>query len=634
MYPNATDEERVSKEASLLQKLWGDYFVDPKTGKITSKQTPGTKRCFNYFVLRPIKQLINAIMNNNEERYNKLFEQYGITLKRITDKNKKEEHESELRERELAKAAMYRWLPASKCIFDLITEKLPSPAAAQKYRSKHLYTAPIDNEKDATLIGMENCDPDAPLLMYISKMVPMKEGEGNFRAFGRVFSGTIKQGIRYKIMGSNYEYGGKIDCHKGSAQRIVTMMAKTEYQFNDVPCGNTCAIIGLDKYLIKTGTIVGLEKAYPIKDMKFAVYPIVQRSVSNKKSSDLQRLNDGLDKLKKADPCCEIIKDKDTKQNIIAGSGDLHLETLIGDLIKYMKIEASDLIVGDPIVSYRETVVGETEFNVLAKTSLNKGWVTVEPMPIEIVRMIENDEICFRAKNEQKCEQNRILSKDYGFSPDEISRDKKLMSYAPTENSPNWLINSSSGVAYLDECKGLLCDGYNEATTHGPLCKEPVVGLITRFMDGKFHCDSMHRREGDIIPLCLYNVWGAMLNSQPRLMEPIYCCQITVPIEACGPVYTILNTRRATIISVENMEGTPMTIITADLPVRESIGLDSELKGNTSGKALAQCIFDRYQVIDDDPYEEGSLSNKIVNEIRERKGIGEMPTKEKFVAKL
>lgn len=82
---------------------------------------------------------------------------------------------------------MRSWLPAGEALLQMIAIHLPSPVVAQKYRMEMLYEGPHDDE---AAIGVKNCDPDAPLMMYISKMVPTSD-KGRFYAFGRVFSGKV-----------------------------------------------------------------------------------------------------------------------------------------------------------------------------------------------------------------------------------------------------------------------------------------------------------------------------------------------------------------------------------------------------------------------------------------------------------
>lgn len=70
----------------------------------------------------------------------------------------------------------------------------------------------------AVLSGIKNCDSKAPLMMYISKMVPTTD-KGRFYAFGRVFSGTVSTGLKVRIMGPNFSPGKKEDLFIKPIQR-------------------------------------------------------------------------------------------------------------------------------------------------------------------------------------------------------------------------------------------------------------------------------------------------------------------------------------------------------------------------------------------------------------------------------
>merc|ERR1712038_1878178 len=102
------------------------------------------------------------------------------------------------------KAVMRNWLPAGEAMFQMIVIHLPSPVTAQKYRTEMLYEGPSD---DDAAIGMKNCDPNGPLMMYISKMVPTSDK-------GRVFSGKIATGMKARIMGPNFIPGKKEDLYE------------------------------------------------------------------------------------------------------------------------------------------------------------------------------------------------------------------------------------------------------------------------------------------------------------------------------------------------------------------------------------------------------------------------------------
>lgn len=74
----------------------------------------------------------------------------------------------------------------------------------------------------SSLTGIKNCDPKAPLMMYISKMVPTTD-KGRFYAFGRVFSGVVSTGLKVRIMGPNFTPGKKEDLYLKPIQRSVAL---------------------------------------------------------------------------------------------------------------------------------------------------------------------------------------------------------------------------------------------------------------------------------------------------------------------------------------------------------------------------------------------------------------------------
>ena len=145
-------------------------------------------------------------MNFEKATYEKLLEKLAIKLT---------VEERELEGKPLIKRIMQKWLPAGETMLQLITIHLPSPVTAQRYRAEMLYEGPTDDE---AYLGIRNCDPNGPLMMYISKMVPSSD-KGRFFAFGRVFSGKVATGMKARIMGPNYVPGKKDDLYQKSIQR-------------------------------------------------------------------------------------------------------------------------------------------------------------------------------------------------------------------------------------------------------------------------------------------------------------------------------------------------------------------------------------------------------------------------------
>jgi len=119
----------------------------------------------------------------------------------------------------------------------------------------------------------------------------------------------------------------------------------------EVPCGNTVAIQGLEKILIKSGTISSLPTAYPISPMKFSVSPVVRTAVSPVNAAQLKKFTDGLKRLEKTDPCLQVIFNEKTSEMILAGAGELHIEVALGELRDILG-EDIPFNVSPPVVSY------------------------------------------------------------------------------------------------------------------------------------------------------------------------------------------------------------------------------------------------------------------------------------------
>jgi elongation factor 2 len=91
--------------------------------------------------------------------------------------------------RKLLKKAMLTWLPAADALVDMIAVHIPSPVIAQHTRAPLLYSG---NLLDVSGQGIRSCDPNGPVIVYVSKVVP---SDNKTVAFGRVFSGTIRPGV-------------------------------------------------------------------------------------------------------------------------------------------------------------------------------------------------------------------------------------------------------------------------------------------------------------------------------------------------------------------------------------------------------------------------------------------------------
>jgi len=171
------------------------------------------------------------------------------------------------------------------------------------------------------------------------------------------------------------------------------MMGKNPELLGDIPCGNTVAITGIDDYLLKTGTItsIDMQESHPIRSMKYSVAAVYRVAVKAKNAADLPKLQKGLTKLIKSDPLLKVDLEE-TGEIVLAGSGELHIEICVNDLRAYAQCE---IIVSDPIVTYKETITQEVTEPLLTKSANkhNRLFGTSAPLQQELTEKIESEEI-------------------------------------------------------------------------------------------------------------------------------------------------------------------------------------------------------------------------------------------------
>merc|ERR1711981_1435074 len=407
----------VDKE-KMMKRLWGDSFFNAKKKTWTNVMQPEgctepLQRAFCQFIMGPIAQLMRAIMNDDKTKYQKMMGSLGIVLKG---------DEKNLTGKPLMKRTMQVWINAADTLLAMIVTKLPSPRVAQKYRVENLYEGPMD---DTAANAIRACDPKGPLMMYVSKMVPTSD-KGRFHAFGRVFSGTVATGSKVRIQGPHYKPGGKEDLNIKNIQRTVLMMGRTVEQISDVPCGNTVALVGVDQYILKSGTITTIDDAHNIRDMKYSVSPVVKVAVKPKDGKDLPKLVEGLKKLSKSDPLV-VCTTEESGEHIIAGCGELHVEICLKDLRD--EYAQCDFTMSDPVVSYRETVTAVSSQTCLSKSpnKHNRIYICAEPLDEQLTNDIEEGKAGPKADPKER---SKALRENPDFEFDENAA-RKIWAWGP-----------------------------------------------------------------------------------------------------------------------------------------------------------------------------------------------------------
>jgi len=499
-----------------------------------------------------------------------------ITFKEIINAYK------EGNEKELANKA-----PLHEIVLNMVIKHLPNPLDAQKYRIPKIWHGELESMEGKALM---NCDPNGPVSFVCTK-IEIDKYAGEVAA-GRLFSGTVKKGDEvYMNMAKKNVRLQQVLIYKG-AHRI---------QLDEIPCGNIIGLVGLKG--IFAGETVSSKPMEPFEAIKHLFEPVITKSIEAKKPSDLAKLVEVLRQVSKEDPSLVVEINEETGENLMHGMGELHLEVIEN---RIRKEKGLDVITGDPIVCYRETVLKKSrEIEGKSPNKHNKFYVVVEPLEDNIYQAIKNGELPemkLRKKDKNIFDKLRKLGVDTKEAPDwkEIYRG-------------NVFIDNTRGVVHIGEVMEMCLDAFRQVMDEGPLARERGIKVKVRLIDCKLHEDAIHRGPAQVLPAMRSAIKNAMLDAGAVLFEPLQVLQIEAPSEYLGNLSKLIQNRRGQILEM-NQEEDHLTI-KAKMPVAEMFGFSSDLRSATGGRG-AQFLVD--QVFEKLP---SDLQQKVIKRIRERKGL-------------
>jgi len=294
-------------------------------------------------------------------------------------------------------------------------------------------------------------------------------------------------------------------------------------------------------------------------------------------------------------------------------------------------MDGAEVIASEPIVSYSETITEKTGSDdakipsvVCAKAvnKLNRLYASAQPLSDAFVAALESGEVSEQALRgaDAKSFARKIATE---FDEWDIGDARRIWAFGEsgTDGVANCIVDDTKGVAYLSDVRPHIEHAFREVCLGGVLCDEAVRGARFDLRDAKLHSDSAHRGGGQLIPCARRALFACELGSGPRLMEPMYLTEITVPRKALSGVYATLSAKRAEIDVVSERDGTPLTQLRAFLPVSESFGFTELLRKNTSGQAFPQMTFSHWALVPGCPLSEGTLAHSVLVRARDRKGM-------------
>jgi len=614
-----------------------DLYVSPsddqtKRDAVLKKLSPGANFASNFsrLVLAPIMHLHQLVMRDaaSPEAVNAALNKVGKKLERSDF--------SIVSNRDLLRVTMRNFMPAATTLLRMIMTKLPSPQEAQRYRTKVLYPLPTsrneegeDSETEITdappesstvdqvFNAIQSCDPNGPCVMYVSKLVPIGK---LLMALGRVFSGTVRPGMTVRVMAAE-------NAHDPSAwteariQRVVQTEGHSISSLSEALAGSVCGLVGIDDCLTRSGTVTTSVNCRPLAAMNFTVSPVVRVAIRAENPTGASRLAHGLQVLIKNDPCIQCYMDSETKEHIVAGTGELHQEVCINRLRELCS--GIPLVVSSALVSLRETVSGESPTACMAKSANkhNRVWFTASALPLKVV---EDMEIAAASSIDHKTATLRVLERN-GWSK---AQQRKVMVCGGLEVGPNILVDSTTGVQYLQEIRDHIISAFTKLCLEGPLCRERLRGVRIDLVDARVHSEGAQRRAPQVVPACARAMSAAILSASPIVMEPMYCVEVQVPNNLVGTVHSVISRRRGTVESYSERAG-DACVVHGFLPVSESNGFTADVRSQTHGKGFPTCRFDHWRAVGEE------LGTRVISESRMRKGMPEqVPSVESLIDKV
>ena len=492
--------------------------------------------------------------------------------------------------------------PVHEVLLDMAVTKLPGPVEAQPYRIPNIWTGDLE-----TPIGkaMMSCDPEAELAMMITK-IWMDPHAGEV-AVGRLYSGAINQGESVYAIGA---------AKPERVQQVSMMVGGDRITVPKVVAGNIAAITGIRS--AAAGVTLSRDKDFtPFEAIRHYSDPVVTVAVEPKSMKDLPKFIDALRSLAKSDASLQVMTNQETGEALLAGMGELHLEITVYRLEEEQNIKVK---VSPPIVVYRESVEGNNKgrsFEGKSPNRHNRFMMECEPLSSEVVAALRDGH--FGSGTIRSGDAKEIGNK---FS--EFGMDKDLMRKIYAINGTNVLVNDTKGIQGLHETRELIIEAFNEVCKKGPVADEPVMGMMVRLVDAKLHEDAIHRGPAQTIPAVRNGIKGAMMRARTVLMEPMQRSHVSVPNDWLGQVTREITNRRGIIEDMPS-EGEATTVI-GTLPVAETFGFSNDIRAASQGRAVWNSENIGFEMLPP------QLFNKVVGEIRTRKGLKPDPNPESYYA--
>ena len=481
------------------------------------------------------EKLIEKVAEGDDTLMEKFFEQGGLSQEELLDGMK----------REVAHHQIYPVLLASAshnigghAILDAIVSLLPSPVEVKTIDGK--------NAKGENVTFDRRAEAFPGAIVFKTFSDPFS---GRVSLF-RVYSGTVQ---------SDHAYWNSSRDHEERIGKLQVLQGKQQLPVPELRAGDIGAVAKLkdtftgDTIAAKDHAIVFDHIHYPEAAIAFAVEP--------KARGDEDKLGAAIHRIIEEDPTIRFARDPQTKEFLISGQGQLHVEIVVAKLKKKYNV---DVVLHPPKVPYRETITRSADAHGRhKKQSGGHGQfadckITMEPLP---------------------------RGADFEFV-DEIFGGSIPRQYIPAVEK-----------------------GIQDARVKGYLAGFPVVDFRVRLKDGQYHDVDSSEMAFKIAGSLAFQ--QGMEQARATLLEPIMHVDITAPSEYVGDIMGDLNSRRGRVEGVDAEEDSQ--VVHARVPLAEMLTYGSTLRSLTQGRGSFHMEYSHYEEVP------RNLQEKIIAEAKKAK---------------
>ncbi len=349
----------------------------------------------------------------------------------------------------------------------------------------------------------------------------------------RVYSGSVRaDSVLYNPNKDTTEKIGKIYMLRG----------KKQIEVKSVDSGDIGVVAKLDK--TKTGDTLCAENKNMILNGIDFPEPVLSMAVAPVSKGDEEKIVSGLAKLSEEDPTFNVTNNSETKQTLINGQGDQHIDIIVNKLKTKYGVE---VVLSEPIVPYRETI---------------KGTATVEGK-----------------HKKQSGGHGQYGHVKIAFEPG-LSEDLTF-----EEN----VFGGSVPKNYFPAVE----KGLRDSAEHGVIAGYPVVNLKATLLDGSYHPVDSSEMAFKTAASIAYK--EGLKQAKPVLLEPIGALKVYVPENIMGDIIGDINKRRGQIMGMGESEIKGLNMIEAEVPMSEMFKYATDLRSMSQGRGTFKFEFTRYE---------------------------------------